>query len=567
LAPKQVGAFALAAALFLTSLLTARLFVANPLPLTAASAASPTSTHVESVDRPTATQSPTATSTSTPPPPTPTAQLRGTVVLDQSNATAYLLPAGCLIHPLRIAVQESDIFALDSGVLKRIRLGARISCEPIPQPDGGVDGVVVQELGDFAPAGDGESLLLLDRAGNVFRYFPESEDWRVERLAHAPQASSRQYLVSISAYQGEYHLLDTNVGQIWRHAEGTAEVLISDEDLRESADLAVGENIYVLSPEGYGGPLGLHKLDGDTLVQDSSFSPPADLADPSLLFLEPREGGHLRVVDLEGRRVRLLRPENGELVREYVFANEEIDVLAVSAEANKLYLASSGTIYVYPREPTGPGEWTAPAAAPEEVGVLPPHDLRVPHALPSLTMPLEGTVISELSFRLPGAPRAYRYGVHEGIDFYWAAGAPVTSTTPVLSVAAGVVIRADVEYDPPTLSDMEDMLARAAALSHTPADILDVLRGRQVWIDHGGGLVSRYCHLSAIAADLQPGDLVEQGQMVAYVGNSGTPASYYDEGSEMHLHLEIRIGEGYLGQYLRPPEVKRWVHQALGAVP
>jgi murein DD-endopeptidase MepM/ murein hydrolase activator NlpD len=50
--------------------------------------------------------------------------------------------------------------------------------------------------------------------------------------------------------------------------------------------------------------------------------------------------------------------------------------------------------------------------------------------------------------------------------------------------------------------------------------------------------------------------------MIGYVGNSGTPASYYDQGSEIHLHLEIRIGQGYLGQYLRPIEVKRWLQQA-----
>jgi murein DD-endopeptidase MepM/ murein hydrolase activator NlpD len=184
--------------------------------------------------------------------------------------------------------------------------------------------------------------------------------------------------------------------------------------------------------------------------------------------------------------------------------------------------------------------------------------------LPSLTLPLEGAVLPGLSFRLPGAPRAYRYGVHEGTDFYSAAGQPVTITTPVLSVAQGVVIRADTDYRPPDLNEMEAMLARAAAVAHTPDEILDALRGRQIWIDHGGGLVSRYCHLSAVVQDLHVGDQVEQGQTIGYVGNSGTPASYYDQGSEIHLHLEIRIGQGYLGQYLRPTDVKRWLDQAFG---
>jgi murein DD-endopeptidase MepM/ murein hydrolase activator NlpD len=85
-----------------------------------------------------------------------------------------------------------------------------------------------------------------------------------------------------------------------------------------------------------------------------------------------------------------------------------------------------------------------------------------------------------------------------------------------------------------------------------------------VWIDHGQGVVSRYCHLSAVAEGLEVGQSVEQGQIIGYVGNSGTPASYYGQGLEMHLHLEIRIGDGYLGQYLRPIEVKRWLSQAFG---
>src|SRR4030042_366238 len=97
LAPRQVGAFALAAVLFLTSLLTARLIVANPLSLSALNNASPTPTQAVSVDQPTATPVPAAVSTSTPPPQTPPVQQRGTGLLEQSNTTASPLPEGCLI--------------------------------------------------------------------------------------------------------------------------------------------------------------------------------------------------------------------------------------------------------------------------------------------------------------------------------------------------------------------------------------------------------------------------------------------------------------------------------------
>jgi len=55
--------------------------------------------------------------------------------------------------------------------------------------------------------------------------------------------------------------------------------------------------------------------------------------------------------------------------------------------------------------------------------------------------------------------------------------------------------------------------------------------------------VSRYAHLSSVA-DLAVGDVVATGQVVGAVGSSG-----YPEGGP-HLHLEVRVGSGYLGDGL-----------------
>ena len=478
-------------------------------------------------------------------------------MLDEDNTTWYPLPEDCLIHPLRLLVKGNDLYALDSGQLKLMTLDAEPECRRVEPPDT----VVVQEVADIALGEDGESLLILDRAGNVFRYLPASDDWKVERPADAPEASSRQYLASVCGYGDSFYLLDTNVSQIWRHTEEQGTVMPADFDLRESADLAVGEAIYVLAREGYGGPLRLHRLVGEPLRSDPVFVPPSDMDDPSLLFLGQGSDSPLYVVDQDHQRLRLLDAASGDLVREYAFADERLEIDAVFSQGQKLFVATKGGVYVYPREPAEPVEWEAAPVTNRDLQTLPPNDPLALELLPSLALPLQGATIPDLSFRLPGAPRSYRYGVHEGIDFYSAAGQPVTITTPVLSVGAGEVIRADTDYHPPDLDEMEAMLAQAAEVDYTPEEILDALRGRQVWIDHGGGLVSRYCHLSAVAEGLQVGDHVAQGQMLGYVGNSGTPSSYYDPGSEIHLHLEIRIGQGYLGQYLRPIEVKRWLHQ------
>jgi murein DD-endopeptidase MepM/ murein hydrolase activator NlpD len=311
--------------------------------------------------------------------------------------------------------------------------------------------------------------------------------------------------------------------------------------------------------------LHLHKLVGEPLQSDAAFVTPSDIENPSLLFLDREPEEHLYVLDRNQHRLRVLDAVTGGLVRDYVFADEQREIDAMLSEGQTLYLASSGGIYVYPREPAGAAEPATTPAPEGDLSTLPPHDSRVLELLPPLALPIEGTILPGLSFRLPGAPRSYRYGVHQGIDFYWAAGAVVTDTTPALSVAAGVVVRIDSDYQAPTWPEMEAMLAETREVFHTPEDILDALRGRQVWIEHDGGVVSRYCHLSAVAAGLRVGDHVDQGQMIGYVGNSGTPASYYDPAQEIHLHLEIRVGDGYLGQYLRPIEVRRWLERVFSA--
>lgn len=154
-----------------------------------------------------------------------------------------------------------------------------------------------------------------------------------------------------------------------------------------------------------------------------------------------------------------------------------------------------------------------------------------------LLLPVDGVALPTDDELLPNAERAYRGGWHEGIDF------PAPAGTPVRAVAAGVVVRVDREFvDWPAESERA-ALAEATRLGYTPDATLDLIRGRQVWVDHGRGVVSRYAHLAAVAR-LAIGGRVERGAIVGTVGSSG-----YPEGGP-HLHLEIRIGTSYLGDEL-----------------
>jgi murein DD-endopeptidase MepM/ murein hydrolase activator NlpD len=131
-----------------------------------------------------------------------------------------------------------------------------------------------------------------------------------------------------------------------------------------------------------------------------------------------------------------------------------------------------------------------------------------------------------------------------------------------MAARTGIVIRADVDYKDITQEEMDGLLARSAQQGFTAPEVLDRLRGRQVWLDHGSGVVTRYCHLLSIEPGLAVGVAVEAGQVVGHVGNSGTPEGVTDPNMENHLHFEIRVGDAYLGQGLSAAETRLLWEQA-----
>ena len=69
--------------------------------------------------------------------------------------------------------------------------------------------------------------------------------------------------------------------------------------------------------------------------------------------------------------------------------------------------------------------------------------------------------------------------------------------------------------------------------------------------------MTRYAHLSGVAPGVVTGNAVRAGDLIAFVGESGTPESVNSPGTENHLHFELRIGEGFLGEGLQGPAVRR----------
>jgi murein DD-endopeptidase MepM/ murein hydrolase activator NlpD len=218
------------------------------------------------------------------------------------------------------------------------------------------------------------------------------------------------------------------------------------------------------------------------------------------------------------------------------------------------------------------GDWIAGATTPTRpaterptrVPATPsPEPTRAIEEVSGLGMPIDGACLPESPNLLPGALREYRNAIHEGLDFYdFDNCASIGPGTEVLAVAGGVVIRADRDYEDLTADDLAELEELSAEGHGDDEAVKDAFRGRQVWVDHGGGLVTRYAHLGGIAEGIEEGAQVRQGDLIAFVGDSGTPESVTNPGTEHHLHLEVRVGDAYLGEGLPPDEVRALYERA-----
>ena len=185
----------------------------------------------------------------------------------------------------------------------------------------------------------------------------------------------------------------------------------------------------------------------------------------------------------------------------------------------------------------------------------------------NLTSPIPGATFSMAASQLPGAPRQYRDGIHEGFDFFSGmSGRPLAEDEPIVAVADGTVIRIDHEYEDESPEALQFWAMQSPEPGFGGEYALDRLRGRQVWIRHAEGHVSRYAHLSMVHPELQLGDAVEQGQAIGLMGSSGVPPTENQPEPPPHLHFELWSPDGtaHLGQGLSALDSHRLVAELFG---
>lgn len=223
-------------------------------------------------------------------------------------------------------------------------------------------------------------------------------------------------------------------------------------------------------------------------------------------------------------------------------------------------------------QPTPAGIVTAvatvsPTPEPVPFTPTPPPSTIDPDDIRGFLWPVAGACLPDRGALMPNSPREYRSGKHEGIDWYdLSSCARVAEGTAIVAMFDGVVVRADTEYEGLSARTLAALEARVTECACSEPEVLDAFRGMQVWIDHGNGVLTRYAHLGSIDEAAYVGAEVRRGQRIAGVGESGTPESVREPGTEMHLHAEVRIDESFLGAGLPAAEVRALYERAFAPV-
>lgn len=157
-----------------------------------------------------------------------------------------------------------------------------------------------------------------------------------------------------------------------------------------------------------------------------------------------------------------------------------------------------------------------------------------------LVAPIEGTTFPLAENHLPGTPHDYHAGTRQGFVFANGhSGRILPADTTAVAVAGGEVVRIDQDYTDPGKAVLEYWADQADNPGFLGDYTIDQLRGRQVWIRHENGHISRYAHLSRVNPELAPGDTVEQGQPLGLIGTSGLLARKDQKEPDARLHFEL----------------------------
>lgn len=174
-----------------------------------------------------------------------------------------------------------------------------------------------------------------------------------------------------------------------------------------------------------------------------------------------------------------------------------------------------------------------------------------------LTMPIAGVSLPQNPDNLPNAARAYRRGVSQGFVFTGVdAGVQIQFGMPVVAAADGKIKLLTANFKELTVQEFLALLEKVK--DGASQNDLSLLRGRQVVLLHENGMVTRYGHLSSFNPNLSYATPVKRGDVLGFIGNSGTLDGARGNKNNARLLFEIWLENEtkFLGAGLKPEAVR-----------
>ncbi len=465
--------------------------------------------------------------------------------------------AGKPIYASCLSLAGDDLYFLDAGLLWCVAGGKALLSRPQRlcaerlQPAGArISGIPVQEFSSLVFCQGRDSLEILDKSGDIFEFSLRSKNFAVLRPNHPTTGSPDPEYIDMASLGGNLCLLDPERNQIWRYPGA------SKQYFKEVLPWRLGPGCASVA-DGIG-----IAFDGATYVlrRSGAISKYQASASGGLAVQVPFPLQGVRAI--KGvRPSRLYTRSDSPL---YIVERENNRVLSVDKKTGAvcqfLFPADSDLRGLLPGES---GFWIIDGQkivfrhlCQSDSMKLKPEQRRMDYRLSGLLFPLKGGSLPRHPGVWPGARRLYRYGVHKGTDFFNdpGGGTLVSMETPVFAADAAKVVRADADFHDMTAVEYARVIGQCRKEHISSEDNENLLRGCQVWLDHGNGLMTKYAHLDRIRPGLKPGMKVAPHDLIGYVGVSGTGENLSGRLKHPHLHFEVWLDGKYLGFGLTPAE-------------
>lgn len=471
------------------------------------------------------------------------------------NGTPVMVVSRMHVHEQRILLLiDGGLYGVERSIADALP-GTPLSVIPLVEPGDFIGGRPVQELSDFVYDPDSGVAYLLDKVGHIFWH--EISSGQSTLIYRAPSDSNQENDPQIAAIELDdtgLLMLDTANAVVWRPAQlETVRTYSAAFELDAGVDIAmVDGQLYAINTRGK-----LFRVTENNIgAIEIEGSQDRDLA----LSMKPL-AERLQIVDALKREV-IVVSDNGvtELAR-YQFAMPELGFIRdASITDERLYAVSDGDLLLFP---VSDAECATPS--PNFTYVQPfLYGNNVIGQLRSFVFPVPGDQLAPWPRTYPGARRLYRMGIHRGIDLYgYGVNTVFGIGHPVEAIADGEILRSSQNYLPMSQDEWVELAEQSEAGGFTTDEALTRFAGRQVVIDHGGGVRSVYSHLDVINSDIVPGERVEQGQQLGTVGVTGTLGESLPGAAGAHLHFEIWINDRYLGYGLTVRETMWWIRTGL----